>query len=215
VEAVKLGRFRISLEGLGLAVLALALVLSVQRCAGIQEGKQAERLAQLERNAHKASLSSIRSRAVTDSVTRASDAEKRRLARVAANVRKANDSLRSALDSAEAVLAEMPDSAVYVHPYVQRLHASLSIVTERARTLHDSTDVLLGGIDRLLAAQEAERQAWLAERAENAKLIAAERQVSEHLRKQARCRVLGVPCLTRVQSGMVGAGSILLLLTLL
>ncbi len=99
--------------------------------------------------------------------------------------------------------------------YVERLRTALQRTTEVARLYRDSTDVLLGGIDRLLAAHEVERKAWLAERDSAALELSAERRISEHLRKQARCRVLGVPCLTRVQSGMVGAGSILLLLTLL
>jgi len=208
VEAVKLGRFHVSLEGIGLAVLALALVLSVQRCAGMQEGKQAERLAQLERNAHKATLAGIRSRAVTDSVTKVTDSVTRQVtSQVAANRR-----LAARLD---ATLATNDSLLGADGVDVPTLRSALARTTEVARLYRDSTDVLLGGIDRLLAAHEFERKAWLLERDSSAQALAAERRVSEHLRKQARCRVLGVPCLTRVQSGMVGAGSILLLLTLL
>ncbi len=209
MEAVKLGRFRISLEGLGLAVLALALVLSVQRCAGIQEGKQAERLAQLERNAYKSSLASIAARRTTDSVMRATDLERKRVTTLVAANRKLSAQLGAVLDANDSLLRLPPDSTD-----VLLLRLQLAKTTEVARLFRDSTEVLLAAVLSSLSAQEAERQAWLAERAENAKLIAAERQVSAHLRKQARCRVLGVPCPSRVQSAMVGAAGVLLLLAI-
>jgi hypothetical protein len=210
VEAVKLGRFRISLEGLGLAVLALALVLSVTRCAGIQEGKQAERLAQLERNAYKSSLANIAARRTTDSLARENIVAAQRLARQVANSRKIAAQLGAVLDANDSLLRLPPDSSD-----VLTLRLQLQRTTEVARLFMDSTEVLLAAVLSSLSAQEAERQAWLAERAKAAEAIALERQVSEHLRKQARCRILGASCPTRVQSGMVGGGLVLLLIALL
>jgi type IV secretory pathway VirJ component len=175
---------------------ATLLLVGMVRCAAEREGRSQAALAVLEANAHKASLAGIRSRAVTDKMIKASDAERARVNIVAANARKVTYSLRSALDSAEAVLVEMPDSAVYVHPYVQRLHASLSTVTERARTLSDSTEVILTAIADLLSAQDAERQAWLAERESNANALQAKDAVIRALERR-ECRVLGMRCPSR------------------
>jgi hypothetical protein len=209
VEAVKLGRFRISLEGLGLAVLGLALVLSVGRCNAMRDGRDAERLAQLERNAYKSSLSAIHARAVTDSVTKVTDSVTREMTNQVAANRRLSARLSATLAVNDSILSLPPDSVGEGVALDQ-----LARTSEVARLYRDSTEVILTAIADLVSAYEAERQAWLAEREYNAKAIALERQVSEHLRKQARCRVLGVPCPTRVQSGMVGAG-IVLLLTLL
>ena len=210
MEAVRVGRFRISLEGLALGVLTLALVLGGVRCAGVRDGRDAERLAQLERNAYKSSLANIAARRTTDSVMRATDLERKRVTTLVAANRKLSAQLGAVLDANDSLLRLPPDSTD-----VLLLRLQLAKTTEVARLFRDSTEVLLAAVLSSLSAQEAERQAWIAERAENAKLIAAERQVSEHLRKQARCRVLGASCPTRIQSAMVGAGSILLLLTLL
>jgi hypothetical protein len=95
------------------------------------------------------------------------------------------------------------------------LRLQLARTTEVARLFRDSTQTLISTVLFSISAHEAERQAWLAERAENAKLIAAERQVSEHLRKQARCRVLGVPCVSRVNSYLGGILTGLLLVSVL
>jgi len=207
VEAVKLGRFRISLEGLGLAVLALALVLSVTRCNAVRDGRDAERLAQLERNAYKSSLANLAARRTADSAMRATDLERKRLTNRIASNRKVEARLLETLAANDSLLRISVDSVD-----VPTLRLQLQRTTEVARLFRDSTEVLLAAVLSSLSAQEAERQAWLAERAENAKLIAAERQVSEHLRKQARCRILGASCPTRIQSAMVGAVGVLLLL---
>jgi hypothetical protein len=214
VEAVKLGRFRISLEGLGLALLTLALFVSVARCDGRQEGRDAERLAQLERNAYKSSLANIAARRATDSVVAANRiAERSLIARVAAN-RKVEARLSATLAANDSLLSAhrlnpADDDSVYA------LKTALARTSEVALLFRDSTEVILTQVADLLSANEAERRAWLAERESNTNLVAEKDKIIEHLRKQARCRVFGVPCLTRVQSGMVGAGSILLLLTLL
>jgi hypothetical protein len=210
---IRLGRFRISLEGLGLAVLALALVLSVTRCKAVRDGRAAERLAALEANAYKASMAGIRSRAVTDSVIRTVDSVTRIMTNRIASNRKAEARLLETLAANDSLLADSSRSAI--EGRATELFVALQRTTEVARLFRDSTEVLLSTVLFSISAHEAERQAWLAERAENAKLIAAERQVSTHLRKQARCRMLGASCPTRIQSAMVGAGSILLLLALL
>jgi hypothetical protein len=208
-----MGRFRISLEGLGLAVLALALVLSVTRCNAVRDGRDAERLAALEANAYKASMAGIRSRAVTDSVTKVTDSVTRIMTNRIASNRKVEARLLETLAANDSLLADSSRSAI--EGRATELFVALQRTTEVARLFRDSTETLITGVAILLSAHEAERQAWLAERAKAAEAIALERQVSEHLRKQARCRILGASCPTRVQSGMVGAGSILLLLALL
>jgi hypothetical protein len=209
-----MGRWRISLEGLGLAVLALALVLSVSRCNAMRDGRDAERLAQLERNAYKSSLANLATRRTADSVARENIVAAQRLARSVANTRKisaqlgavlaANDSLLSAY-----ALNPADDDSTY------KLKLQLQRTTEVARLHRDSTDVLLGSIADYTKAVEAERKAWLAERESAAQALAAERKISEHLRKQARCRVLGVPCVSRVNAYLGGILTGLLLVSVL
>lgn len=207
---IRLGRFRISLEGLGLAVLALALVLSVTRCNAVRDGRNAERLAALESNAYKASMAGIRSRAVTDSVTKVTDSVTRIMTNRIASNRKVEARLLETLAANDSLLADSSRSAI--EGRATELFVALQRTTEVARLFRDSTETLITGVAILLSAHEAERQAWLAERAKAAEAIALERQVSEHLRKQARCRILGASCPTRIQSAMVGAVGVLLLL---
>jgi hypothetical protein len=204
---IRLGRFRISLEGLALGVLTLALVLGAVRCSGTRNGRDAERLAVLEANAYKASLAGIRSRAVTDSVTKVTDSVTREVTnRIAAN-RQVEARLLETLAANDSLLRLPPDSTD-----VLLLRLQLARTTEVARLFRDSTQTLISTVLFSISAHEAERQAWLAERAKAAEAIALERQVSERLRKQARCRILGASCPTRVQSAMVGAVGVLLLL---
>jgi hypothetical protein len=188
---------RISVEGL--AVLGVAVVLLATRCG------PDPRIAELEQQVEALQAVAERAQLVTDSVTAASNAERIRVSTIAATARRVNYRLRYALDSAEAVLGEVPPETSV---YIQRLRASLANVTEQARQLSDSTDVLLGGIADLITAQDAERQAWLAERAATASVVAAQHRVIE----QSRCSVLTMPCPTRVQSAIVGAGILLLLI---
>jgi hypothetical protein len=179
-------------------------------------------LAALESNAYKASMAGIRSRAVTDSVTKVTDSVTRIMTNRIASNRKvearlierlaANDSLLSAY-----ALNTADDDSTYalktaIEGRATELFVALQRTTEVARLYRDSTETLITGVAILLSAHEAERQAWLAERAKAAEAIALERQVSEHLRKQARCRILGASCPTRIQSAMVGAVGVLLLL---
>jgi hypothetical protein len=179
--------------------LGVAVVLLATRCG------PDPRIAELEQQVETLQAVAERAQLVTDSVTAASNAERIRVSTIAATARRVNYRLRYALDSAEAVLGEVPpDTSVYI----QRLRASLANVTEQARQLSDSTDVLLGGIADLITAQDAERQAWLAERAATASVVAAQHRVIE----QSRCSVLTMPCPTRVQSAIVGAGLLLLLI---
>ena len=197
MAGIRFGRRRISFEGL--AVLGVAVVLLATRCG------PDPRIAELEQQVETLQAVAERAQLVTDSVTAASNAERIRVSTIAATARRVNYRLRYALDSAEAVLGEVPpDTSVYI----QRLRASLANVTEQARQLSDSTDVLLGGIADLITAQDAERQAWLAERAATASVVAAQHRVIE----QSRCSVLTMPCPTRVQSAIVGAGLLLLLI---
>jgi hypothetical protein len=210
VEAVRVGRFRISLEGLGLAVLALALVLSVTRCNAMRDGLDAERLAQLEGNAYKSSLANIAARRTTDSVLRATDVERKRVVNLVAANRKLSAQLGAVLDANDSLLRLPPDSTD-----VLLLRLQLAKTTEVARLFRDSTDVLITQVVTMLSAHEAERQAWLAERAMSDLTLSAERRISQHLRKQARCRVLGVPCVKRSTAYLGGILTGLLLVSVL
>ena len=198
MAGIRFGRRRISFEGL--AVLGVAAVLLATRCG------PDPRIAELEQQVETLQAVAERARFVTDSVTAATDSVTRRVTIVSRGTRRVNDALRVAVAGADSV---MQDSIAFSDTlYVLRLRASLANVTEQARALSDSTDVLLGSVERLLASQSAERQAWLAERAATASVVAAQQRVIE----QSRCRVMSVPCPTRVQSAIVGAAGMLLLI---
>ena len=55
----------------------------------------------------------------------------------------------------------------------------------------------------------------MAERESNTKLVAEKDKIIEHLRKQARCRVLGVPCGKRSTAYLGGILTGLLLVSVL
>ena len=96
---------------------------------------------------------------------------------------------------------------------VVTLRLALQRTTEVARLFRDSTETLIAGVAVLLSAHEAERQAWLAEREANTKLVAAKDSVISALRESGQaCRVLFLPCPSRVQSVGIGAGIVLLLI---
>jgi hypothetical protein len=195
------GRWRISVVALALAMLVVGWL--------VWPAPPDTRLQNLEANAYKAALSAIHARAVTDSVTKVTESVTREMTnRIAAN-RQVEARLSATLAANDSLLRLPPDSTD-----VLLLRLQLARTTEVARLFRDSTQTLISTVLFSISAHEAERQAWLAERATAAEAIALERQVSEHLRKQARCKFLGASCPTRVQSGMVGAG-IVLLLTLL
>ena len=210
MEAVRVGRFRISLEGLALGVLTLALLLGAVRCSRPANGREAERLAQLESNAYKSSLANIAARRTADSALRKVDSVTREMTNRIASNRQVEARLSATLAANDSLLRLPPDSTD-----VLLLRLQLARTTEVARLFRDSTQTLISTVLFSISAHEVERQAWLAERAKAAEALALERQVSEHLRKQARCKVLGASCPTRVQSGMVGGGLVLLLIALL
>jgi hypothetical protein len=170
---------------------ATLLLLGVVRCAAEREGRSQAALAVLEANAHKASLAGIRSRAVTDSVIAVADNVTREMTNQVASNRKLAARLDATLAVNDSILSLPPDS---VAEGVAR--SQLARTTEVARLYRDSTELLLGSVERLLASQSVERSAWLAERESNANALQAKDAVIRALERR-ECRVLGMRCPSR------------------
>jgi hypothetical protein len=118
--------------------------------------------------------------------------------RIAAN-RKVQARLSATLAVNDSILSLPPDS---VGEGV--LRDQLAKTSEVARVFRDSTQVLLSTVLFSISAHEAERSAWLAEREQNAHLLAAQAAVIAAL-KDRECRVLWrIPCPSRTQTFVGG-----------
>jgi len=170
---------------------ATLLLVGVVRCAAEREGVAEAKLAQDYANAHKATLAGIRSRAVADSVTNIVNLVTRRVTNQVASNRKLAARLDATLAVNDSILSLPPDS---VAEGVAR--SQLARTTEVARLYRDSTELLLGSVERLLASQSVERSAWLAERESNANALQAKDAVIRALERR-ECRVLGMRCPSR------------------
>jgi hypothetical protein len=196
-----------SLEGWLVFLFVGVVILGVTTCNARRDGRRAERVAHLSDNAYKASLAGIAARRSTDSVISAGAVIRQRVISLSADNRRLSAQLGAVLDANDSILRLPPDSSDVV-----ALRAALQRTTEVARLYRDSADVLLGSVERMLASQSAERQAWLAEREANTKLLAAKDSVISALRESEQCRILFIRCPSRVQSVGIGAGIVLLLL---
>ena len=200
----KLGPF--SLEGVVLITCAVMLLLGVTTCNARRDGVRQERVRQAEANAYKASLAGLAARRSTDSLVVANRIAERSLIASVASNRKVMLRLSETLAANDALLAS--DSAD-----VPTLRLALQRTTEVARLFRDSTEVILSGVGILVSAHEAERGAWMAERAANAATISAKNKLIRELRESGQvCRIVLVPCPSRVQSLGIGAGIVLILL---
>jgi len=207
---IRLGRWQVSLEGLLALGLLVALSLGGIRCSAYRQGVAEAKLAQDYANAHKATLAGIRSRAVTDSVTKVTDSVTRIMTNRIASNRKVEARLLETLAANDSLLADSSRSAI--EGRATELFVALQRTTEVARLYRDSTEMLLGSVERLLASQSEERSAWLAERAANDATIAAQRAVIRALERR-ECRVLGVRCPSRRTVFLGGAAATLLLVS--
>jgi hypothetical protein len=196
---IRLGRWQVSIEGLLALGLLVALSLGGIRCSAYRQGGDDARLAVLEQNAHKASLAGIRSRAVTDSVTKVADSVTREVTNRIASNRKVEARLLETLAANDSLLRLPPDSTD-----VLLLRLQLARTTEVARLFRDSTEVLLSTVLFSISAHDAERSAWLAEREAATAHIAAQAAVIAAL-KDRECRVLWrIPCPSRTQTFVGG-----------
>ena len=194
-----------SIEGALLVVgLGVALLGGVT-CTAQHYAERSARIVMLE-----AQVSAARHR--TDSLIRLVDSVTRNVTTRMASNRKVGQRLSARLATNDSILSAyaLMDGA---NDTTQTLIIALQRTTEVARLYRDSTDVLLGSVERLLASQSEERTAWLAERKQNTILVATQDSVISALRESGRaCRILFIPCPSRVQSAGIGAGVVILLL---
>jgi len=186
---------RATREILGVSlVTTLLLTFGISTCHSHNDKR--ERIAALE-----AQVSEARHRAdslahIVDSVTRnvtSQIASNRKVGRRLSERLAANDSILSAY--------ALMDGA---NDTTQALMIAIQRTTEVARLYRDSTEVVLASVADLISAHEPERQG-------NLKLLAAKDSVISAL-TATECRMLFLPCPSRVQSVGIGAGLVLLLL---
>ena len=194
---MRLGRFQVSVEGLLALGLLVALTLGGVRCAAYRQGGDDARLAQLEANAHKASLANVRARRATDSVTALSSRQADIVKQQSSRLTMQGDSLRSVLAQNEAIIA---DSFATVPDLRDALRESNTMF----RAYLDSTIVLQEAVSDLVEAQQVAEWAWMAEREQNTILADAQNNLIAALRAANRCSVLRIPCPTRKQAFVGG-----------
>lgn len=194
---IRWGRWQLSLEGLFLVALAVFLTLGVGRCGGRRDAATDARIARLRAESTRLSASLD---AAHDSIAvlqaRAAKAEagerQARGRQVAAERR-----LASALDSAEAVLADSNASR-------EALQVALGRLTVDARALVTLNAVYRDSVAAMRVAFDAERVGYRNALAVADSTIDAERRTNTALTDAARCEVLGVSCPTRWQTFWAG-----------
>ena len=203
-----------SLEGALLLLSVGIVILGVTTCNARRDGRREEQVRALESGIRTAKREASFARAQADSVMGiAQRAEAQIKSQVASN-RKLSQRLSETLAANDSLLSAYrlnPDdsSATYT------LSVALQRTTEVARLYRDSTEMLHNSVDVMIAAHVSERQAWLAERERNTILAATQDSVISALRGSKQvCRIVFVPCPSRVQSVAIGAGGMLLLLLL-
>lgn len=181
MDPVALGRWRMAREVV-ICLLAVAMGLWL---VPWREDATADHLAA---NSHKASLALIRQRRVTDSVTKQVEIVTRQVTNQSAALRRMGRQADSLLAANDALLS---DSLTIASPeYTDSLRSALSETTASYRAYRDSTSVLLGSIDSLLAGHLREREAWQAERHLFSRVIAGKDAEIRHLTRAKRGAVL-------------------------
>jgi hypothetical protein len=204
-----------SLEGWLVFLFVGVVILGVTTCNARRDGARSERIRQAEAVGYRAAKASLARRHITDSAVSASRiAERSLIASVSAN-RKVEARLSATLASNDSLLSAYALTAG-ANDTAYTLYVALQRTTEVARLFRDSTEVVLRSVADLLSAHEAERQAWMAEREANTKLLAAKDSVISALRESEQgCRILFLPCPSRVQAVLIGGAGTLALLLLL
>jgi hypothetical protein len=195
-----------SLEGWLVFLFVGVVILGVTTCNARRDGRREAHLEVLRENEHKAVLAGIRSRHQADSAVALSIRQADIVKQQGRRLTKMGRALDSVLAENGAILADS-------FADVPTLRAQLQRTTEVVRLYRDSADVLLGSVERMLASQSEEREAWMAERERNTILVATKDSVISALRESEQgCRILFARCPSRIQSVGIGAGIVLLLL---
>jgi hypothetical protein len=192
-----LGRYRIAIEVVVLALIVTAGAVWVARWTGQRIERREAIVREAKAEAQRALVSRDSAIAVTDSVTRKADSLASRVDVLTSRLTNERKRLTAVLDSATGVLA---DSAATV----PELRLALAQTIESARAFSMSAATYQDSITVLLAVHQSERSAWLAERAESDRVIAAQRAVIAGLESR-ECKVLWVRCPSRTGSAIGGA----------
>jgi hypothetical protein len=194
---ITLGRYRIAIEVVMAALLVTAGAVWVARWTGQRIERRDAIVREAKAEAKQALVSRDSAIAVTDSVVRINTALLVNVAKLGADLTIERKRLTMVLDSATGVLA---DSAATV----PELRLALAETIESARAFSMSAATYQDSITVLLAAHQSERAAWLAERAANERVIAAQKAVIAGLESR-ECKVLWVRCPSRTASAIGGA----------
>jgi hypothetical protein len=193
---IRLGRTRVSLEGLLILTALFVLVVNGWRYVRHRDAMRDAAVVAAKAEAKHAIVSRDSAIAVTDSVTQQADSLASSVRILRQHLDLERKRLTVVLDSATGVLA---DSAATV----PELRLALRETIESARGFAMSASTYQDSITVLLAVHQSERAAWFAERAANERVIAAQKAVIAGLEAQ-QCRVLWVRCPSRTASAIGG-----------
>ena len=206
MPAIKLGRIQISSDAAIMAVLSIVAAFAIGQCGGQVSGADAERDRINAENSRKALLHVRHVRRDNDrwadSVAQVSAAWARER-REAARRQRIADSLSRDAAGVVADASATREQLRKAGEVLARANAILSADLTATRAQADSLAVIVATFPARLAAERVAADSL------DAKRVA---EIAE-LRNRAECRIAQfVPCPTRTQAFLAGAGSILLLL---
>lgn len=194
-------------------VVALCLVTALVTSAVAQgvarrQGRMAAELAAKDSVAHRVALAAMDARRTADAELARLRARADTVRRVGRRVEGNRRDVGAALDSARAILADTATELATVR-------ATLRTLADRAEVLTVSVATYQAAVDSVLAAQDSSAAAWMRERGAARDALDAMTASRNAWRDRAQCRVMGLPCLSRVKSFGAGATAALLLVLLL
>ena len=206
MPAIKLGRIQISSDAAIMAVLLIMAAFALGQCGGQVSGADAERDRLNAENSRRALQAYRAQRAATDrwadSVAKVS-AEWNKERRLSERRQRIAD---SAVSEARSVLSDAAASRTALQQALRQSLAAYDVVSADLSAMRRQADSLAAIVSVFPAHLAAERQA-----ADS--VISRQRVEIAELRDRASCHIASViPCPTRVQSFLAGAGSILVLL---
>lgn len=197
-----------TIEMVALCLVAAMVTSAVAQGVARSQARIAAELAAKDSVAHHVALAAIDARRTADAELARLRARVHTVRRVGARVGEQRGDVTVALDSARVVLADTAAALATVR-------ASLRTLTDRAEVLTVSVAAYQDAVERVLAAQDSSAAAWMRERGAARDALDAMTTSRDAWRERAQCRVIGLPCPSRVKSFGAGATATLLLVLLL